>query len=184
MFFSLHILEQKPIEFREELAPGTVDFGEDMRQSGVLRSAGTATLIEERHGHKGAIEDIRVVGDLDTDVEASCARCLEPVKRHIHRDFDLLYRPQGSDAGREELSITQAEAEISYYTGDGLLLEDVLREQVLLSVPLKIVCRDDCKGLCPQCGQNLNQGECGCSPQAADPRWEALGGLKDKLKNL
>ena len=55
----------------------------------------------------------------------------------------------------EELSVTSAEAEISYYQGEGLLLEDVLREQVLLAVPLRAICREDCKGLCPQCGAKL-----------------------------
>ncbi len=182
MFFDLHILEQKPIDFREVFAPGTIDLGDDVRQTTPLRSNGRATLIEERHGNKGSIEDIRVVGDLGTQVEVPCARCLQAVTRDIARNFDLLYRPQGSDAGREEISVTQAEAEIGYYTGGGLLLEDILREQILLAVPIKIVCRDDCKGLCPQCGQNLNQGACQCPPAPPDTRWEALRGLKDKLQ--
>ena len=59
--------------------------------------------------------------------------------------FDLLYRPLGTDSGREELSVTDAEAEIGYYQGEGLLLEDALREQVLLALPLKTICREDCK---------------------------------------
>jgi uncharacterized protein len=183
MFISLEILEQKPIEFREDFAPGTIDLGPDFRQSAALHSEGRATLIEERHGHRENIEDIRLVGDLATMVEAACARCLDPVAQEISRSFDLLYRPQGADAGREELSVTQAEAEIGYYTGDGLLLEDVLREQILLAAPFKMVCREDCKGLCPHCGQNLNAGACGCEVKVADPRWNALSGLKDKLKD-
>ncbi len=63
----------------------------------------------------------------------------------VSHKFDLLYRPQGADAGREELSVTAAEAEVSYYQGEGLLLEDVLQEQVLLALPLKAICRDDCR---------------------------------------
>lgn len=185
MFISLQILEQKPIDFDERFAPGAIDLGEDYRQTEPLVAAGTATLIEEHHGgHRGeVIQDIRLVGSLSTRVEMLCARCLEPVQRDIARQFDLLYRPQGSDGGREELTVTQAEAEIGYYTGEGLQTEDVLREQVLLSVPFKVVCSEACKGLCPQCGQNLNQGACNCAPQAADPRWNALSGLRDKLKN-
>jgi len=82
----------------------------------------------------------------------------------------------------EERSIGGAEADIAYYQGEGLLLEDVLREQVLLAVPLKAVCNDACKGLCPRCGKNLNVEACTCQP-AQEPRWEALQGIRDKLKH-
>jgi uncharacterized protein len=183
MFISLQVLERKEINFREEFPPETVDLGPDMRQSGPVRANGRATLIEEHHGHKGVIQDIRILGDLATSVEMACARCLEPVTRAVTRDYELLYRPQGTDAGREEISVTQAEAEIGYYQGEGLDLKDLLREQILLAVPMKVVCREECKGLCPQCGHNLNQGECECPAAVGDARWEALKGLKDKLEH-
>jgi uncharacterized protein len=183
MFISLEDLEQKPVDFREQFAPGQVEFGPELRQLAPLSSSGRATLIEEHQGAKEVIQDIRVVGEMSTRVEVACARCLDPVARDIDRSFDLLYRPQGSDAGRSEISVTQAEAEIGYYTGDGVLLEDILREQLLLEVPIKVVCREDCKGLCPHCGQNRNQGSCDCKMQDTDPRWNALGDLRDKLKH-
>src|SRR5512146_231626 len=182
MFISLEILEQKPLDFREEFAPDSIELGFDMRQSARLSAQGRATLLEEHHGPKGDIEDIRVVGSFATQVQVACARCLEAVTRDIQRSFDLLYRPQGADAGRAEISVTQAEADIGYYTGEGVLLEDVLREQILLEVPLKTVCREECKGLCPNCGQNLNEAECACQVRQTDERWEALRALKDKLK--
>jgi uncharacterized protein len=160
-----------------------VEFGPELHQVAPLGAEGTATLIEEHQGSREVIQDIRVVGHMSTRVEVACARCLDPVRREIERSFDLLYRPQGSDTGREEISVTQAEAEIGYYTGDGLLLEDVLREQLLLEVPIKVVCREECKGLCPHCGQNRNQGSCDCVVQAGDPRWDALKGLRDKLNH-
>ncbi len=181
MFISLEDLERKPVDFREEFAPGQVEFGPELRQMAPLLAHGRATLIEEHQGAKEVIQDIRVVGVTETRVEVACARCLEPVGRDVKRNFDLLYRPLGSDAGRPEISVTQAEAEIGYYTGDGILLEDILREQLLLEVPIKVVCREDCKGLCPQCGQNRNLGSCNCTTQAEDPRWDALRGLRDKL---
>jgi uncharacterized protein len=104
------------------------------------------------------------------------------VRQDIQRDFELLYRPLGADAGRDELSVTDAEAEIGYYQGDGLLLEDVLREQVLLALPLKVTCREDCKGLCPECGKNLNQEQCSCSREVEDPRWAALKDVRSRLE--
>jgi uncharacterized protein len=183
MFISLQVLEQREINFREEFAPESIDLSPDMRQSGRLQAQGRATLIEEHHGHKGVIQDIRVVGDLATSVEMACARCLEPVTREVTRNYELLYRPQGTDAGREEISVTQAEAEIGYYQGDGIDLKDVMREQILLAVPMKVVCREECKGLCPQCGHNLNQGECKCAQPVGDARWAALKSLKEKLEH-
>lgn len=182
MFISIRDLEQRDLNFREELAPETLDLGSEVRQAGMLRTSGRASLLEEHHGHKHVIQDIRLVGNIVTRVEMACARCLEAVSREVKRDFDLLYRPQGSDAGREEISVTQAEAEIGYYKGEGLLLEEVLQEQILLAVPYKIVCREECKGLCPHCGQNLNQGACQCSGPPPDARWAALHDLKDKLE--
>jgi uncharacterized protein len=101
----------------------------------------------------------------------------------LTRSFDLLYRPQGTDAGRAELSVTSAEAEVSYYQGEGLLLEDALREQVLLALPIKAICRDDCKGLCPHCGRNLNTEQCSCAEPLEDPRWAALKDIRGKLEN-
>lgn len=183
MFISLEDLEREPVDFREEFSPGQVEFGSELKQMAPLLSRGRATLIEEHQGAKQVIQDIRVAGEMSTRVEVACARCLDPVVREVERSFDLLYRPQGSDAGRAEISVTQAEAEIGYYTGSGVLLEDILREQLLLEVPIKVVCREDCKGLCPHCGQNRNLGSCNCSVQVSDPRWEALRGLKDKLNH-
>lgn len=180
MFIDIHELELHRVEFDEMIRPGAIDFGEDARQIEPLAVKGHAELVEERHGGKGVIQDIRLAGTFSAGLEVSCARCLEPVSRTVRREFDLLYRPQGSDAGQEELSVTDAEAEIGYYSGDGLLLEDVLREQILLAIPMKVVCREDCKGLCPQCGANLNLASCNCT-RPMDPRWQALEGLKDKL---
>lgn len=182
MFISLEVLHEHPLDFREEFPPEVIDFGPDLRQTTPLTSSGQASLIEELHGPKQRIEDIRLVGRFATQVQINCARCLEPVTRNLAQEFDLLYRPQGADAGKEEMSITDVEADIGYYQGEGLLLEDALREQVLLAVPLRTVCRDECKGLCPHCGKNLNQGPCNCAPPPADDRWDALRELKDKLE--
>jgi len=182
MLFEIQELERHPIDFKQEFAPGAIELGEEMRQAAALKSAGRAQLVEERHGKHQIIQDIRLKGDLSTRLELACARCLEPVMLDVQRDFELLYRPQGSDAGREELSVTAAEAEISYYEGEGVLLEDVLREQILLAVPLKVMCKEHCKGLCPHCGKNLNVESCDCVATMQDPRWAALEDIRKKLE--
>jgi len=182
MLISLQELEVREVDFSQRFAPGTLDLGGELRQSGVLSTKGHAELLEEHRGGKNTVEDIRVVGDFSTEIEARCARCVESVPTKIGGDFDLLYRPLGVDAGKDERSISEAETEIGYYSGDGIELEDVLREQILLALPAKIVCRESCRGLCPRCGKNLNVESCDCEAESPDPRWAALADLKNKLK--
>jgi len=181
MFFEIKDLELHPVEFAEKFAPGVIDLGTDYRQVTPIESSGRADLVEEHHGKHKIIQDIRIQGRLATRLELSCARCLEPVMQDVKREFELLYRPQGADAGRDEMSVTDAEAEISYYEGEGILLDDVVREQVLLAAPLKVTCREDCKGLCPLCGTNLNLGQCSCAVAQEEPRWAALKEIRSKL---
>jgi uncharacterized protein len=181
MFIEIRELELHPIDFKEELPPDVIDLGAEAHQRTPLRTEGRAQLVEEHHGKHQVIKDIRLTGNLATSLELPCARCLEPVVQDVSRMFDLLYRPQGSDAGKEELSVTSAEAEVGYYQGDGLLLEDVLREQVLLAMPLKVLCQDDCQGLCPVCGKNRNTEPCSCVRPLEDPRWAALRDIREKL---
>jgi uncharacterized protein len=181
MFIEIKELELHPIDFKEEFPAGALDLGPDIAQAKPLTTSGRAQLVEEHHGKHEKIEDIRLAGELATTLQLACARCLDPVTQQISHHFDLLYRPQGTDAGREELSVTAAEAEVSYYQGEGLLLEDALREQVLLCVPLKVICKQDCKGLCPHCGVNLNQQQCSCEQSVDDPRWSGLKEIRSKL---
>jgi len=183
MFLDIKELELHPLEFAEEFQADVIDLGGEARLRRPLKASGRAEVVEEHHGKHQVIKDIRLRGRLSASLELQCARCLELAPQDIKREFELLYRPLGADAGRDELSVTDAEAEIGYYQGDGLLLEDVLREQVLLALPLKVTCREDCKGLCPQCGKNLNQEQCSCSTEAQDPRWAALKDVRSRLEH-
>jgi uncharacterized protein len=183
MLIEIRELEAHAVDFDERIAPGVIDFAPEVKQKDKLAAAGRAQLVQEHHGKHQLINDIRIVGEFSTKVELLCARCLDPITRDVANKFDLLYRPLGADAGKEELSVTAAEAEVSYYQGEGLLLEDVLREQVLLALPLKAICRDDCKSLCPHCGKNLNLEQCNCAEPMDDPRWSALKDIREKLEH-
>jgi uncharacterized protein len=182
MFLDIKELELHPLDFEEKFPPDVIDLGSEVRQRTPLEASGRAEVVEEHHGKHKIIKDIRLRGRLSAGLELQCARCLEPVRQDVQRDFELLYRPLGADAGRDELSVTDAEAEIGYYQGDGILLEDVLREQVLLALPLKVTCSEDCRGLCLHCGKNLNQEKCSCTVPMEDPRWAALREIRSKLE--
>jgi len=183
MFISIQELELRKIDFSEEIRPGVIDFGSDLVQTNALKTSGRAELVAEHRGGKEVVEDIRIVGRFAVSIEVQCARCLEPVPGNFSGDFDLLYRPLGIDSGKAEAAISEAETEIGYYTGDGLKLEDVLKEQVLLTLPVKAICRESCKGFCPHCGKNLNAEQCSCAGDTSDPRWSALADIRSKLKN-
>ena len=183
MFIKVKELELRKIVFDENLLPGVIDLGPDIRQKSPLAAAGQVELIRENRGAREVVEDIRLVGKFSTKVEVRCARCLEPVAADVGEAFDLLYRPLGVDAKGDEASISRAETEIGYYQGEGLLLEDVLKEQILLALPVKQVCSAECKGLCPQCGVNLNLESCDCVSTMRDPRWSALEEIRKKLES-
>ncbi len=183
MEFKVSELEREPIEFDLGLAPGVVDLGEEAEQIGNLATSGLAEVLHEHRGPKDIVADIRLRGHFAGRFQVPCARCVEPVEIPLESDFDLIFRPAVADSEATERSITAPETEIGYYQKDSLLLEDVLREQVLLSLPVRTLCKPDCKGLCPRCGQNRNSQDCSCEVGPSDPRWEALAGLRSRMKS-
>jgi uncharacterized protein len=183
MEFIVSELEREPIDFDLELAPGAVDLGEEAAQQGPLEAVGRAEVLHEHRGPRDIVADIRLKGRFAGRFEVPCARCIEPVEIPLSADYDLIFRPSSADAEATERSITAPETEIGYYLGDGLSLEDVLREQVLLSLPVKTLCKPDCKGLCPRCGANRNSQPCNCDAGPSDPRWEALAGLRSRIES-
>ena len=183
MEFKLVELEREPIEFDLALPPGKVDLGNEATQMGNLATSGLVEVLHEHRGPRDIVADIRLRGKFAGRFEVPCARCVEPVEIPIESDFDLIFRPVVADTEPTERSITAPETEIGYYQRDSLLLEDVLREQVLLSLPVRTLCKPDCKGLCPRCGENRNNQDCSCDEGPSDPRWEALSGLRSQIKS-
>ncbi len=175
-------LATEPLHFTQSIPEGAIDYAPDTRQLGPLPVTGRADLIEENRGPQEIVEDIRIRAGYKGAFEILCARCLEPVHTPLEGDFDLLFRPEDADAIAGERAITEDETEIGYYDKSGLLLEDVVREQVLLTLPGRTLCQEDCKGLCAHCGQNLNEASCNCAQTVVDPRWNALAGLAESLK--
>ncbi len=121
----------------------------------------------------------RLVGQLTAELELPCSRCLEPFRLPVDGRFDLRYLP-ASDVQTEavEAEVQEDDLETSYYRDDQIDLNELIREQFYLALPMKPLCREDCRGLCPQCGTNLNAGACACAPVWEDPRLAVLKGLR------
>jgi len=168
MFFHIRDLELRPARFDVELKPGEIEFLDPkLRQAGPLKAEGKVELVT------GSIGEIRVKGHLSVAMEAECDRCLEPARFPLDSDFELYYRPV-TETSSNEIAINDSEVELGFFEGDGIELSDVLREHVLLSLPMQRVCRLECKGICPSCGQNRNVKDCGCQAEAIDDRWASL----------
>ena len=162
----LEQLQEEPVLFDESFAPGLIDYtAEGIRQVAALKVKGIATLLER---------EIHIQGSLETRVEMDCARCLEPVAQDVKRPFDLFYHPLDDSPEGSELAVPRGEEDLGFYSGPGLVLEEVAKEQVLLSLPMRSICRPDCAGWCPICGINRNREKCNCSEPTGDPRWAAL----------
>ena len=173
MTFHVRDLEIRARSFDVELKPGEIEFLDPkLRQLGPLHASGKVELIS------GSLGEIRASGHVKVLMEADCDRCLEAAEYPIDSDFELYYRPAASDTYGDEKSLDPGESEMGFYEGDALELKDFLREHVLLVLPMQRLCREDCKGICPQCGQNRNTNSCNCQAAATDDRWAALRQLK------
>lgn len=167
MFISLQQLELRTVRFKVEVPPGEIDYDSSMTQSSALHVEGSAQLLSR------ALGEIRVEGKMNVTISAQCDRCLESTTIPVDRNFDLVYLPAEESRGGE-VEIDEAAIEVGYYDGPGLELNDVLREVVLLALPMQLVCSEACRGICPSCGENRNLRDCGCQPEAGDDRWNKL----------
>jgi uncharacterized protein len=168
VFISLQQLEKRPVPFAVDIPTDEIDYGSEIKQASVLHAEGSARLLNHSLG------EVRVEGKLTVAMAATCDRCLESTIFPVERRFDLVYVPAAdADTGGEK-EIQHAGIEVGYYEGNGLGLNDILREVVLLALPMQFVCSEACKGICPICGQNRNQHDCGCRPEAVDTRWSKL----------
>jgi uncharacterized protein len=175
MLLSIKEMEVRKLPFAETWQPGEIDFADSgASQVGPLSAEGVAELLPI-HGEDAAGDEVRVKGRVKVSLETECDRCLGRAAFAIDTPFDLFYKPVEALAdSEEEVAIDEGEAEIGFYQLPGLVLEDILREQVLLQLPMQRVCSESCKGICPVCGANRNATECHCESHPGDDRWIAL----------
>jgi len=148
--------ELNPVDERVKLtAPATVN--------GKIRLAGNEVFVN---------------GHVDTRAQVECDRCLKPIELPVNADFELEYISSSEYESSAVAELTEAEMSVSVFDGDAIDVDEIVKEQILLAVPTRMLCREDCKGICPQCGTDMNTGECNCVTEDIDPRWAALKNLK------
>ena len=132
---------------------------------------------------KAGGDAFRVTGRAVTRIEMVCSRCAEELEVPVDARFELRYVPEASAAsGETEREISEDDLTTSFYREGTLDVIEMLREQFQLALPMKPLCAEACRGLCPECGANLNRTECGCHPVWKDPRLAPLKGLLNREK--
>ncbi|MGE0133269.1 MAG: DUF177 domain-containing protein [Blastocatellales bacterium] len=135
--------------------------------------AGRAT----RAGH-----DMRLRGEIKASISAPCDRCLNEVAIPVEIPFDLFYAPADPGAGHAgEHELRERDLDFAVYENDQIDLDELILEQLELSLPSRVLCREECLGLCPQCGSDLNVEQCACKPEI-DSRWQVLADLKAEME--
>jgi DUF177 domain-containing protein len=182
MRLELSHIRQPETEFKKVFQPADVQ-GED-EEYRITAPVELQMVIHKDH------DRFRLVGSVTTELELACSRCLEPYRMPIDRDFDLRYLPAGAaahgnaDEGEDEGDeVEDDDVAMTFYRDEQIDLTELLREQFYLALPMKPLCRDDCQGICPQCGTNRNTAPCDCNPQWEDPRMAGLKTLLTKRKH-
>ena len=164
-------LEKKPLFLK-----GFISFSDsDLNQSEVkVIKKISVTLTAEKKP-----EGIQVIGSFDAKVQLVCVRCLELLSYPLAVKINQDYRSYAHQPSVGAITLESEETSIAFFSGDFIEVNDIICEQILLSIPMKPLCQENCRGLCPQCGQNKNHNNCTCKIIMVDPRLTPLLKLKD-----
>lgn len=123
-------------------------------------------------------ERVTAEGEISAITEIDCSRCLEPVQTTHSIDFRSAFVTLERFEDAKEFEITGDDFSVDVFDGISIDPAEIVREQILLTLPEQTFCREDCKGLCPKCGENRNLVDCNCNDTEIDPRWAALKEMK------
>jgi len=157
----------------EEIEKGGVDidFSGSIKEPGIIETIGNVVA----HLHIGKdLNEIQVSGEIKGKLKLQCSRCLCYFHKKVKLNIELSYLPIEDINKEEKYEIRKDESNISYYKGDELNITEVIQEQLLLNIPIKPLCEENCKGLCPICGANLNIENCDCKKEQVDYRFSIL----------
>ena len=122
-----------------------------------------------RSGH-----EVYLRGQLNARAEVDCDRCLKTVAIPVETSFDVAYVPVADYASSEAAELQEEDLSLSVFDGETIDVDELVREQLLLALPSRALCGEECKGLCPTCGANRNTDPCDCQSAEIDPRWAGL----------
>jgi uncharacterized protein len=170
MRIELENLERGGGSFSREYASGDLRF--DDQDLSLVEPVRVSGRIRRRN------EEVELHGKLDTKVAVVCGRCLKSVELPIAVDFSERFTPAVAWKNEEQHELQSEELDLAVFDGEGIELDDLVREEIVLAMPGHTLCREDCQGLCPNCGTDLNETSCECAATRIDSRWEKLKDLQ------
>ena len=172
-------LRDKPFVYRADEAVESYPELAALQESGeVVFTAPLAVSLRVSREY----DHIRAEGSCDTIMALTCSRCLCDFKEPLHSEFTLFFRPDEGDAEEEEVELADHDLVSISYEGDEIDFAPCISEQVIMEIPYKPLCGQECRGLCTVCGANLNSTECGCDRQPASLTFGALKNFRVKNK--
>jgi len=173
VFIEIKDLEPEPLHVHRVFQMEEIEFS---HEDAVLKQPVTADFTLE---HKNS--DLHITGTVETVIHSRCSRCNKEFATDISAEYNLSYLPQPVWPDENvEVELKYEDMEISFYDGIVFDVNMMIREQIALAIPMKLICKEDCKGLCYQCGADLNDGICSCSKETVDPRLSVLLEFKKK----
>ena len=167
MFIDIESLKPEPLHVHHIFPIGEIKF---THEDAVLSEPVTADFVL-RHKNR----DLYVDGIVETAIRFRCSRCTKEFFRPFSARFDLSYLPQPKWTNEDgEIELKYEDMEVAYHDGVAFDVNLMVLEQIELAMPMKFVCRDDCRGLCYRCGADLNEGACPCKKEEPDSRLSVL----------
>jgi uncharacterized protein len=169
---SLDAVQDEPLKFAAPLSVGVAALDrEPLVAISPIEMAGEVSRIDGGYA---------LTARLAYEGQLECSRCLAAYPFREDETFSLVLYPRRPEAA-EEVELVRDDLDAVFYDEPTIPLTPIAEERVQMALPMKPLCRPDCKGLCAECGKDLNQGPCGCAHESVDPRWEALRDLKEKV---
>ena len=170
MIIDLVTIKNSPYDFNASFSP------EELNLESENAELNSSAAIEGKLSKR--IMQADVEGEISADVNIECSRCLQLIEKSLKFPFNASYIAPENLTEAKEVELNESDLEVAPFDGQHIDVKELVREQILLNLPIQVFCSEDCKGLCPQCGANRNLIDCNCEEKEIDPRWAALKNLK------
>src|SRR6202165_2796153 len=172
MRIELDRLEEEGGNFSRTYEPGELSLDDD--EVGLLEPAEVSGRVRRDD------KEVELSGELRAKIKTACDRCLQPVNLSIGAEFKERFVPAVSWRAEQQHELQEEDLNLAVFDGDAIELNDLVREEILLAMPGHVLCREECKGLCPTCGIDRKGGSCQCEDADGDSRWRKLKELQSR----